>query len=102
MLLANPKVGIALFAISLTILLAAIGTTLPANSPWYLQCKTRKDRVVAKFFLFFQRQGERSLFPGLDLIIVKNYKTVIISHDSLKPAHPFAVAQEKLQPKEQM
>ena len=36
------------------------------------------------------------------MIIVKNYKIVIISNNSLNPAHPIAVAQAKPQPKHQM
>ena len=45
---------------------------------------------------------ERPLTPGLYLIIVNNYKTIIIPNDSSDPAHPILVAQAKPQPKEQM
>ena len=36
------------------------------------------------------------------MIIVKNYKTIIVPNNSLNPAHPIAVAQAKPQPKDQM
>ena len=39
---------------------------------------------------------ERPLILGLYLIIVKNYKTIIVPNNSLNPAHPIAVAQAKL------
>ena len=45
---------------------------------------------------------EKPLFPGLYLIIVNNYKTIIVPNNSLNPAHPIAVAQAKPQPKDQM
>ena len=45
---------------------------------------------------------ERPLFPGLYLTIVYNYKTIAVPNNSLNPAHPIAVAQAKLQPKDQM
>ena len=45
---------------------------------------------------------ERPLFPGLYLIIVNNYKAIIVPKNSLKPVHPIAVAQAKLQPKDQI
>ena len=44
----------------------------------------------------------RSLFPGLYLIIVKNYTTIILPNNSPNPAHPIAVAQVKPQLKYQM
>ena len=48
------------------------------------------------------KPDERPLFPGLYLIIVNNYKTIIVPNNSLNPAHPIAVAQAKPQPKDQM
>ena len=45
---------------------------------------------------------EKSLIPGLYLVIVNNYKTIIIPNDSLKLAHPIVVSQAKLQLKNQM
>ena len=44
---------------------------------------------------------ERPLIPGVYLIIVDNYKTVIIPNGSSDPLHPIVVAQAKLQPKDQ-
>ena len=46
------------------------------------------------------KPDEKPLFPGFYLIIVNNYKTVIVSNKSLNPAHPIAIAQAKLQPKD--
>ena len=40
---------------------------------------------------------ERPLFPGLYFMIVNNYKTIIVSHDSLNPTHPITVAKAKPQ-----
>ena len=48
------------------------------------------------------KPDERPLFPGLYLIIVNNYKTIIVPNNSLNPAYPIAVAQAKPQPKDQM
>ena len=48
------------------------------------------------------KPDERPLFPGLYLTIIYNYKTIIVSINSLNPAHPIAVAQAKPQPKDQM
>ena len=45
---------------------------------------------------------ERPLIPGLIIIIINNYKRIIIPNDSLKQAHPIVVAQAELQPKNQM
>ena len=45
---------------------------------------------------------ERPLFPGLCLIIAYNYKTIIVPNNSLKSAHPIAIAQVNPQPKDQM
>ena len=35
-------------------------------------------------------------------MIVKNYKIIIVLHDSLNPAHPIVAAQMKPQPKDQI
>ena len=43
---------------------------------------------------------ERPLFPGLYLIIVNNYRRIMIPNDSLNPAHLIAVAQAKPQSKD--
>ena len=51
---------------------------------------------------FVGRLFERPFLTDFYLIIVKNYKTIIIPNNSRNPAHPIAVAQAKLQPKEQM
>ena len=40
-------------------------------------------------------EPERPLFPGLYLIIVKNYETIIVPIDSLNLAHPIAVVEVK-------
>ena len=45
---------------------------------------------------------EKPLIPGLYLIIVNNYKTIIKLHNSLNPEHPIVAAHVKLQPKDQM
>ena len=41
------------------------------------------------------KPDERPLDPGLYLIIVNNYKTIIASNNSLSPEYPIAVAQMK-------
>ena len=46
--------------------------------------------------------GKRTLIPGLYLITVNNYKTIIVSNNNLNPAHPIAIEQAKPQPKDQM
>ena len=48
------------------------------------------------------KPDEKSLIPGLYLIIVNNFKTIIILNGSLNPAHPIVVAQAKPQPKDQI
>ena len=48
------------------------------------------------------KPNERPLIPGLDLIIVNNYKVIIILNDILSPAHPIEVAQAKARPKDQI
>ena len=48
------------------------------------------------------KPDEKPLFPGLYLIIVNNYKRIIVLNDSLNPAQPIVVAQAKPQPKDQM
>ena len=48
------------------------------------------------------KPDERPLFPGLYLIIVNNYKAIIVPNHSLNPAHPIAVVQAKTQPKDQI
>ena len=53
------------------------------------------------FFTFYS-VNERPLISGLYLIIVKNYKIIIIPNDSLNPVYPITVAQMKPQPKYQM
>ena len=58
--------------------------------------------VILQLHLGNLRLSERPLFPGVYLIIVKNYKTIIVANISLNPAHPIAVAQAKPQPKDQM
>ena len=45
---------------------------------------------------------ERPFIPGLYLIIVNNYKGIIVLNDILNPAHPIVVAQAKPQPKNLM
>ena len=50
----------------------------------------------------FLRPNEKPLIPGLYLIIVNNYKIIIIPKDSLNPEHPIVVAQAKPQLKDQM
>ena len=44
----------------------------------------------------------RPLNLGLYLIIVNNYKTMILPNNSSNLAHPIVVAQVKPQPKDQM
>ena len=46
--------------------------------------------------------SERPLIPGLYLLIVNDYKTMVMPNDSLNLAHPIVVAQAKLQPKDQI
>ena len=41
-------------------------------------------------------EEERPLFLGLYLMIVHNYKTIIVLNKSLNPAYPIAVVQAKL------
>ena len=48
------------------------------------------------------KPDEKPLFLDLCLIIVNNYKTIIMPNDSLNPAHLIVVAQAKPQPKDQM
>ena len=47
-------------------------------------------------------EPKRPLFPGLYLIIVNNYKSIIVPNYSLNPAHPITVVQAEPQPKDQM
>ena len=48
------------------------------------------------------KPDKKPLFPGFYLIIVNNYKTIIVSNKSLNPAHPIAIVQAKLQPKDRI
>ena len=48
------------------------------------------------------KPDKKPLIPGLNLIIVKNYKTIIIPNNSLNPEYPIVVAQAKPKPKDQM
>ena len=48
------------------------------------------------------KANERPLFPCLYLIIVNNYRRIMILNDSLNPTHPIVVAQVKVQPKDHM
>ena len=45
---------------------------------------------------------KRPLIPGFYLIIVNNYKTIIIPNDNSNPAYPIVAAQAKPQPKDQI
>ena len=45
---------------------------------------------------------KKPLISGLYLMIVNNYKRVIIQNNSLNPGCPIVVAQAKPQPKDQM
>ena len=58
--------------------------------------------MIVNLSNFVTPMCERPLFPGLYLIIIYNYKTIIVSNNSLNSAHPIAVAQVKPQPKDQM
>ena len=47
--------------------------------------------------------GKRPLIPGVYLMIVNNYKTILtIQNDSLNPAHLVVIVQAESQAKEQM
>ena len=47
-------------------------------------------------------QMKELYFFGLYLIILNNFKRIMIPSDSLNPIHPIAVVQAKPQPKDQM
>ena len=58
-------------------------------------------KVISSYvFLEEYSSNERALVPGLHLIIVNNYKTIIIPNGSLNPANYIVVAQAKPQPKD--
>ena len=48
------------------------------------------------------KPDEKPLFPGFYLIIVNNYKAIIVPNHSLNPIHPIVVVQARPQPKDQM
>ena len=57
LLLANPKLGIALSALSLIILLIYTGITQSTSSPKPLQCKEEADRIPLEIFISFLDAG---------------------------------------------
>ena len=46
--------------------------------------------------------SERPFIPGVNLMIVNNYKQITIPNNSLNPTNPIVVAQAKPQPQDQM
>ena len=48
------------------------------------------------------KPDERSFIPDLYLMIVNNYRIIIILNDTFNPANPIVIEQAKTQPKNQM
>ena len=51
---------------------------------------------------FMKTKLERPLITGIYLMIINNYKIIIVTNDSLNPTHPIVVAQVKSKPNNQM
>ena len=58
MLLTNPKLGIASFAMSLIMLRETAGTTQQTYSPQPLLCKAEADKIYPEIFIYSLETGE--------------------------------------------